>query len=150
MTPGHAAPWSSFEDYLDFPSPLPTPRLAPLHASSLAQPASNTSNALLNTPTYSLQTTTNAAAASTATPPPAPGSSPEVLFVSSKQYRYRSLSNLNVVVVYSDTIWLQSFVALEAQLMIRSLTSMSLSIMTASQRLLIVSRIKLQMPIARY
>lgn len=77
MSPGQTGPWSSFEDYLDFPSPLATPRLAPLSAipsfSQVSQPMVQQPSQVNAVP--STQLTSNA-------PPPPPGSSPEILFVS--------------------------------------------------------------------
>lgn len=78
MSPGQTAPWSSFEDYLDFPSPLATPRLAPL---SVVPSFSQAPQPLIQqTPQIITASSTQAQTPST-TPPPH-GSPPEVLFVS--------------------------------------------------------------------
>lgn len=85
-SPGPMASWLGFEDYLDFPSPLSTPRLAPAQSSmnifsqttngvgaGIASAAA-VSNTLAAKPSATAETDI------TSGPAPAPGSSPETLF----------------------------------------------------------------------
>lgn len=67
MTPGQAVPWSSFEDYIDLPSPLATPRL---------------SNASVSAPSFAVAQQQPALKQAAQDNAPPPGSSPETLFVS--------------------------------------------------------------------
>lgn len=85
-SPGPMSSWLGFDDYLDFPSPLSTPRLAPAQSSMNVFSHSATPSSL-STPVATaastppvIKATSTVESDVTSGPAPAPGSSPETLF----------------------------------------------------------------------